>query len=141
MNKTYAAALDDAMKQVRDNSLTYETLIAYIQKSNGVDYDLANQLMSELIRQNLIYSGEVNGILKLLFKGFDLLRQNGFTQIEINNDSGQTRSRLRDEMLDANSLRLTLWTRNLFWGTLAVAFGAIALVIWEIWKYSHCLCE
>jgi hypothetical protein len=41
----------------------------------------------------------------------------------------------QNQRMERNEARLVGWTRNLFWGTIAVAVGAIGLVIWEMWHY------
>lgn len=63
-------------------------------------------------------------------RGLLFLKQGGYQQKTID-DTAQRRK------MERNEERLVLWTRNLFWGTVAVAVGAVGLVIWEIWHYFH----
>jgi hypothetical protein len=46
----------------------------------------------------------------------------------------------QNRRMERNEERLIQWTKYLFYGTVAVAVGAVGLVIWEILKtiYEHC---
>lgn len=120
MNKNYSAALDEILKLI-DRQETKMLL----RKHSEI-----NRMFEQLEKDGMMMttqSGEP--IQALTLKGMDWIspEMGGYTQERVDKISERNRLVLFDRRMEKSTCVLA-------WGTVGVAIGAIALVMWEIYK-------
>jgi len=132
-----------------DNRLIYVS-IDHIYKDSKTTLDFKTvDMIVEKLRNDRYVSEKTESALgiepayqvyRITFHGKLFLSRGGYKQQIIDEREAADSLAAQNRRTERNEERLVLWTRNLFWGTVAVAIGAIGLIVWEIWQYFYSFC-